>query len=31
VHGGAFVLALTLIWWRDHGTTLRLWPRWAKA
>jgi lipopolysaccharide export system permease protein len=20
VHGGAFVLAITLIWWRDHGT-----------
>jgi lipopolysaccharide export system permease protein len=28
VHGGAFVLALTLIWWRDHGTVRRLfWTR----
>jgi lipopolysaccharide export system permease protein len=24
VHGGAFALALTLIWWRDHGTVWRL-------
>ena len=24
VHGGAFVLAITLIWWRDHGNVLRL-------
>lgn len=24
VHGGAFVMALTLIWWRDHGTVLKL-------
>ncbi len=24
VPGGAFVLAITLIWWRDHGTVLRL-------
>ncbi len=23
VHGGAFVLAITLIWWRDHGTVWR--------
>jgi lipopolysaccharide export system permease protein len=23
VHGGAFVLALTLIWWRDHGAVWR--------
>jgi len=23
VHGGALVLALTLIWWRDHGTVWR--------
>lgn len=27
VHGGAFVLALALLWWRDHATVLRLWPR----
>ena len=24
LHGGAFLLALALIWWRDHGTGLRL-------
>ena len=24
VHGGAFVLALTLIWWRDHANVWRL-------
>jgi lipopolysaccharide export system permease protein len=24
VHGGAFVLALTLIWWRDHASVWRL-------
>jgi lipopolysaccharide export system permease protein len=23
LHGGAFVLALALIWWREHGTTVR--------
>ena len=22
VHGGAFLLAVGLIWWRDHGTVL---------
>jgi lipopolysaccharide export system permease protein len=27
VHGGAFALALTLIWWRDHGTVWRLFGR----
>jgi lipopolysaccharide export system permease protein len=27
-HGGAFVLALTLIWWRDHGTVWQ--PLWAR-
>ena len=26
VHGGAFVLALALLWWRDHAAVLRLWP-----
>jgi len=26
-HGGAFVLALLLLWWREHGNTLALWPR----
>ena len=24
LHGGAFVLALALIWWRDHGTRARV-------
>jgi lipopolysaccharide export system permease protein len=24
VHGGAFLLALSLLWWRDHATVLRL-------
>jgi lipopolysaccharide export system permease protein len=24
VHGGAFVLAITLIWWRDHSSVWRL-------
>jgi lipopolysaccharide export system permease protein len=28
VHGGAFVLALSLIWWRDHGTAWQ--PFWAR-
>jgi lipopolysaccharide export system permease protein len=27
VHGSVFVLALALLWWRDHGTVVRLWPR----
>ena len=27
LHGGAFVLALALLWWRDHATVLRLRPR----
>lgn len=27
VHGGAFLAALALIWWRDHGTHLQLRPR----
>ncbi len=26
VHGGAFVLALVLIWWRDHAAVLSLGP-----
>ena len=26
-HGSAFVIALALIWWRDHGTGLRLFRR----
>lgn len=27
IHGGAFVLGLTLIWWRDHATVWRPWAR----
>jgi lipopolysaccharide export system permease protein len=27
LHGGAFVLAVALLWWRDHAAVLRLWPR----
>jgi lipopolysaccharide export system permease protein len=28
VHGGAFVLAFTLMWWRDHGAVWR--PFWVR-
>jgi lipopolysaccharide export system permease protein len=28
VHGGGFVLALSLIWWRDHGSVWQ--PFWAR-
>ena len=31
LHGGAFVLATALIWWRDHATVMTLWPRRARA
>jgi lipopolysaccharide export system permease protein len=27
LHGGVFLLALLLLWWRDHAAVLRLWPR----
>ncbi len=27
LHGSAFLLALALMWWRDHAAVLRLWPR----
>ena len=27
LHGGAFLTALGLLWWRDHATVARLWPR----
>ncbi len=27
VHGGAFALALALLWWRDHASVVRLWRR----
>jgi lipopolysaccharide export system permease protein len=26
LHGGAFVLALALLWWRDHSSVVRWWP-----
>ncbi len=31
LHGGAFLMALALIWWRDHGTVLALGRRGARA
>ena len=31
LHGGALLLALVLIWWRDHAAVLRLLPRRAAA
>ncbi|MBI3369618.1 MAG: LPS export ABC transporter permease LptF [Burkholderiales bacterium] len=31
LHGGAFVLALLQIWWRDHGAVLQLGPRRSAA
>ena len=31
LHGGAFALALALLWWRDHAAVLRLRPRSATA
>ncbi len=31
LHGGAFALALALLWWRDHATVLRWRPRRATA
>jgi lipopolysaccharide export system permease protein len=31
LHGGAFVLALALLWWRDHAAVFRLRPRRARA
>ena len=31
LHGGALVLSLALLWWRDHGQAgLRHWPRWRR-
>lgn len=26
IHGGALAIGLTLLWWRDHGTTRTWWP-----
>jgi lipopolysaccharide export system permease protein len=31
LHGSAFLLAMALIWWRDHATVLSLRPRRAAA
>jgi lipopolysaccharide export system permease protein len=31
LHGGAFVLALIIIWWRDHAAVLQLRPRASAA
>lgn len=31
LHGGMFVLALLLIYWRDHAVVLRVWPRRSAA
>jgi len=30
IHGGAFALALMLLWWRDHAAVTRLLPRRAR-
>ena len=27
LHGGAFVLALATLWWRDHAAVVHWWPR----
>ena len=27
LHGGVFLLALALLWWRDHAAVVALWPR----
>ena len=26
LHGGVFVLAMALLWWRDHAQVLHFWP-----
>jgi lipopolysaccharide export system permease protein len=31
VHGGAFLLAMLLLWWRDHAAVFRLLPRLGRA
>jgi hypothetical protein len=31
LHGGTFLLAMALIWWRDWSAVLQLWPRGAKG
>ncbi len=30
LHGGAFALALALLWWRDHAAVFAPWPRRAR-
>jgi lipopolysaccharide export system permease protein len=27
LHGGAFLLSMALLWWRDHAAVLSLGPR----
>ena len=27
LHGGVFLLAMALLWWRDHAAVIDLWPR----
>jgi lipopolysaccharide export system permease protein len=27
LHGSAFVVALALLWWRDHAAVVQWWPR----
>jgi lipopolysaccharide export system permease protein len=31
LHGGVFLLALALLWWRDHAAVVKRWPRTAAA
>ncbi|WP_088281397.1 LPS export ABC transporter permease LptF [Ideonella sp. A 288] len=31
LHGSAFLLAMGLLWWRDHATVVRWWPKRATA
>jgi lipopolysaccharide export system permease protein len=31
IHGGVFVCAVVLLWWRDHGSVRGLWPRRPRA
>ena len=30
LHASAFILATLVIWWRDHASVIRLWPRRAR-
>jgi lipopolysaccharide export system permease protein len=31
LHGGMFVFAVSLLWWREHATVFRLWRQRAPA